>query len=74
MYNDVDVDLVNLFRCAGTGPWRCSGSWTSLPLHARADFEVVLRFLNHEYDPHGLHWRTSFRSQRTTSRPWTGRR
>ena len=44
VYNDIDADLANLFRCAGTGPWRCSGELDFLPLHAGRD-EVVLRFL-----------------------------
>ena len=26
VYNDMDADLANLFRSAGTGPWRCSRS------------------------------------------------
>ena len=51
VYNDVDVDLVNLFRCARDRPLALLRELDFLPLHARADFEVVLRFLNHEYDP-----------------------
>ena len=51
VYNDVDVDLVNLFRCARDRPLALLRELDFLPLHARADFEVVFRFLNHEYDP-----------------------
>ncbi|MFQ7454710.1 MAG: DNA adenine methylase [Flavonifractor plautii] len=51
VYNDVDVDLVNLFRCARDRPLALLRELDFLPLHARADFEVVLRFLNHGYDP-----------------------
>ena len=51
VYNDVDVDLVNLFRCARDRPLALLRELGFLPLHARADFEVVLRFLNHGYDP-----------------------
>ena len=47
VYNDVDVDLVNLFRCARDRPLALLRELDFLPLHARADFEVVLRFLNH---------------------------
>ena len=51
VYNDVDVDLVNLFSCARDRPLALLKELDFLPLHARADFELVLRFLNHEYDP-----------------------
>ena len=51
MYNDIDADLANLFRCARDRPLALLRELDFLPLHARADFEVVLRFLNHEYDP-----------------------
>ena len=46
VYNDVDVDLVNLFRCARDRPLALLRELDFLPLHARADFEVVLRFLS----------------------------
>ena len=51
MYNDIDADLANLFRCARDRPLALLRELDFLPLHARADFEVVLRFLHHEYDP-----------------------
>ena len=51
VYNDVDVDLVNLFSCARDRPLALLKELDFLPLHARADFELVLRFLNHEYEP-----------------------
>ena len=51
VYNDIDTDLANLFRCARDRPLALLRELDFLPLHARADFEVVLRFLHHEYDP-----------------------
>ena len=51
VYNDIDADLANLFRCARDRPLALLRELDFLPLHARADFEVVFRFLNHEYDP-----------------------
>ena len=51
VYNDIDADLANLFRCARDRPLALLRELDFLPLHARADFEVVLRFLNHGYDP-----------------------
>ncbi|MFQ7453561.1 MAG: hypothetical protein ACLRNQ_21605 [Flavonifractor plautii] len=51
VYNDIDTDLANLFRCARDRPLALLRELDFLPLHARADFEVVFRFLNHEYDP-----------------------
>ena len=51
VYNDIDADLANLFRCARDRPLALLRELDFLPLHARADFEVVLRFLHHEYDP-----------------------
>ena len=51
VYNDMDADLANLFRSARDRPLALLKELNFLPLHARADFELVLRFLNHEYDP-----------------------
>ena len=51
VYNDMDADLANLFRSARDRPLALLRELDFLPLHARADFELVLRFLNHEYDP-----------------------
>ena len=51
VYNDMDADLANLFRSARDRPLALLRELGFLPLHARADFELVLRFLNHEYDP-----------------------
>ena len=46
VYNDIDTDLANLFRCARDRPLALLRELDFLPLHARADFEVVLRFLS----------------------------
>ena len=46
VYNDFDRNLVNLFRCARDRPLALLRELDFLPLHARADFEVVLRFLS----------------------------
>ena len=51
VYNDVDADLANLFRCARDRLLALLRELDFLPLHARADFELTLRFLDHSYDP-----------------------
>ena len=51
VYNDLNADLANLFRCTRDRPLALLKELGFLPLHARADFELVLRFLDHEYDP-----------------------
>ncbi len=73
VYNDVDVDLANLFRCARDRPWRCSGSWTSCPSTPGRTSRWCSASSTTSMTPWTT-WRTSFKPQRTTSRPWTGRR
>ena len=66
VYNDVDVDLVNLFRCARDRPLALLRELDFLPLHARADFEVVLRFLSDR----GIYVSSGSDAPRTHSRAW----
>ena len=48
VYNDVNRDLVNLFRCARDCPLALVKELNFLPLHSREEFDNLCRFLEQE--------------------------
>ena len=48
VYNDVNRDLVNLFKCARDRPLALVKELSYLPLHSREEFENLCRFLEQE--------------------------
>ena len=51
VYNDVNDNLVNLFRCIRDQPLALTRELGFLPLHSRTEFEAFVRFLRQEEIP-----------------------
>ena len=68
VYNDVNSDLVNLFKCARDRTMALIKELNFLPLHSRAEYENLCRFLEKdEFKEDDLQEEESFSHRRTAS-------